>query len=126
MKPAANEGILKAEGDWGTATREMVVTPDPNFDAVCFHAQQCAEKYLKALLVTRNIEFPRTHDLAMIADLAGTDNASLTALRDKITRLSAMAVEVRYPGTSAERADAEEAILTCGELREALRQHFQL
>src|SRR2546421_5742031 len=38
------------EGDFATAQRELGAIQDPNYDAVCFHAQQCAEKYLKAFL----------------------------------------------------------------------------
>ena len=48
MKPETAEWIQKAEGDRGTARREFAVEDTPNYDAVCFHAQQCAEKYLKA------------------------------------------------------------------------------
>jgi len=48
MNPSAQEWINKAEGDWATANRENQVRKNPNYDAVCFHAQQCAEKYLKA------------------------------------------------------------------------------
>lgn len=50
MKPLTREWIEKAEGDFATASREIRVRKVPNYDAVCFHAQQCAEKYLKALL----------------------------------------------------------------------------
>ncbi len=50
MKLLTREWIDKAEGDFATASREIRVRKSPNYDAVCFHAQQCAEKYLKALL----------------------------------------------------------------------------
>ncbi len=48
MKPETVEWVAKADADLDTANREVVVTYSPNYDAVCFHAQQCAEKYLKA------------------------------------------------------------------------------
>jgi len=64
MTPIASEWIGKAEGDFATAKRELAATDNPNYDAVCFHAQQCAEKYLKAFLQEANITFPKTHDLA--------------------------------------------------------------
>ena len=44
MKPLTGEWVEKAEGDFATASREIRVRKAPNFDAVCFHAQQCAEK----------------------------------------------------------------------------------
>ena len=50
MNGIVAEWIEKAEGDYRTAEREMRVRKAPNYDAVCFHAQQCAEKYLKAFL----------------------------------------------------------------------------
>lgn len=45
MKTETEEWIEKAEGDWAVMNREHKVTDNPNYDAVCFHAQQCAEKY---------------------------------------------------------------------------------
>jgi HEPN domain-containing protein len=50
MNPITLEWVEKAEGDFAAAERELAVVVDPNYDAVCFHAQQCAEKYLKARL----------------------------------------------------------------------------
>lgn len=47
-------------------------------DAVAFHIQQAAEKLLKALLASRSIEYPRTHDLEALLDLALPDFAILT------------------------------------------------
>jgi HEPN domain-containing protein len=44
--------VTKAEGDFLTAGRELRARKSPNYDAVCFHAQQCAEKYLKAKRLT--------------------------------------------------------------------------
>ena len=53
MNPLTLEWIEKAEGDFGTAQRELSAAAPRNYDAVCFHAQQCAEKYLKAALQER-------------------------------------------------------------------------
>ncbi len=63
MNEVVKEWIQKAEGDWRTANREFEVEFDPNFDAVCFHAQQCIEKLQKAVLIARNTIPPKTHDL---------------------------------------------------------------
>jgi HEPN domain-containing protein len=51
MRPETAEWVEKAEGDFRTAGREKNSAEHPNYDAACFHAQQCAEKYLKARLV---------------------------------------------------------------------------
>jgi HEPN domain-containing protein len=61
MKPITLEWIEKAEGDWTTAQREYRARQRPNDDAACFHAQPCAEKYLKARLEEAGIAFGRTH-----------------------------------------------------------------
>jgi HEPN domain-containing protein len=55
--------VEKAEGDFQTAQREMRARKSPNFDSATFHAQQCAEKYLKARLQEAGVNFPHTHDL---------------------------------------------------------------
>lgn len=65
MKPITIEWINKAEGDYAVMEREGRVRKHPNFDGVCFHAQQCAEKYLKAWLIEADIDFPKTHDRVM-------------------------------------------------------------
>jgi len=50
MKVVVREWVGKAEGDFATAVRESRARKHPNPDAVCFHAQQCIEKYLKGVL----------------------------------------------------------------------------
>ena len=63
MKPATSEWVAKAEGDYLTAGRELRARKSPNYDAVCFHAQQCAEKYLKAVLQENERNIPKIHNL---------------------------------------------------------------
>ncbi len=46
MKPLTQEWIHKAEADFSSAQRELRARKNPNYDAACFHAQQCVEKYL--------------------------------------------------------------------------------
>jgi len=53
MNVMATEWVEKAEADYRTAEREARVRKAPSHDVVCFHAQQCAEKYLKAFLLHR-------------------------------------------------------------------------
>lgn len=67
MKPRTMEWIEKAEGDLTIALRE-VNAPEPVWDGICFHAQQCAEKYLKALLEEQGIPFSKTHDLVYLLE----------------------------------------------------------
>ena len=66
MKPITKEWIAKAEGDWASALREVRARKKPNYDSACFHAQQCAEKYLKARLQEASTPFGKTHDLVKL------------------------------------------------------------
>jgi HEPN domain-containing protein len=63
MKPLTAEWAGKAEADFAVMEREGRVRKNPAYDSVCFHAQQCAEKYLKAILSDQTLEAGRTHDL---------------------------------------------------------------
>lgn len=126
MKPITSEWITKAEGDFATARRELSATDNPNYDAVCFHAQQSAEKYLKAFLQEANVPFPKTHDLADLLDLAVSIEPTWTSMRSDLNTLSAFAVEYRYPGDSADLAEAKEAFQKCEAVRKIIRQALHL
>ncbi len=67
MKNITRKWIEKAEKDFLVAQRE-VKEAQPVFDAVCFHCQQCVEKYLKALLQEKEIYFEKTHDIGVLMD----------------------------------------------------------
>lgn len=110
MKPLTHEWIQKAEGDFITAQREFSAIEHPNYDAACFHAQQCAEKYLKARLVEEGIEIKRTHDLSAILSLILPFEPLWDFLRSDLDALTDRAVEVRYPGWFADTEDAKGAI----------------
>jgi HEPN domain-containing protein len=121
MKPETVEWIEKAEGDFRTAGREKNTAEYPNYDAACFHAQQCAEKYLKARLIEAGKDFPKTHDLSAILNLVLPLEPSWEALRDDLERLTDLGVEVRYPGTTADVEDANEAMRTARHVRQMVR-----
>jgi len=99
MKPLTSEWVEKAEGDFATAERELNAENRPNHDAVCFHAQQCAEKYLKACLQEADIRFRKTHDLSDLLNSALAVDSSWESLRADLNSLSAFAVEYRYPAS---------------------------
>lgn len=118
--------MSKAEGNFATAQRELRARRSPSYDAACFHAQQCVEKYLKACLQKANIPIPRTHDLAVLLNALLAIDPALSALLPAMRLLSVFAVEVRYPITSADRAMASDAVTQCEQIRQALRQHLGL
>ena len=126
MNPLVDEWITKAEADFNTAQRELNVDKAPNYDAVCFHAQQCVEKYLKAKLVDAGVEFEKTHDLGVILNLLVRILPSWEELREDINALAGLAVEVRYPGYLAEEGDATEAVKIAFKVRRIARRAFGL
>ena len=65
----------------------------------CFHAQQCVEKALKALLTQRTIPFPRTHAIEVLLDLLKVHQTDIPANVDEAFGLSQYAVQTRYSGT---------------------------
>ena len=113
--------MQKAEGDFATAARELRARKAPNFDAACFHAQQCAEKYLKARLQEAGLAFSRTHSLTALLDLVLQVEPLWEVFRLALATLSAYAVEFRYPGESADRGEAKDAVALCRSFREHAR-----
>jgi HEPN domain-containing protein len=88
--------IRRAENDLKTG-RDELSTSDPATDTVCFHMQQCCEKYLKAFLVFHGKEHPKTHDLALLIDsCAKLDPSFQTLFEWNADLLTQYAVEVRY------------------------------
>jgi HEPN domain-containing protein len=63
MNENVAEWTEKADGDFRTAQRELAVSDQPNFDAACYHAQQCVEKLMKGVLIHHAVVPPKTHDL---------------------------------------------------------------
>jgi len=63
------EWIVKADNDLKTASHTLKMPKGCPTDTVCFHAQQCVEKYLKAFLVWKGIDFPKTHDIEHLVSL---------------------------------------------------------
>lgn len=126
MKPITREWIKKAEGDFATAQREIRARKSPNYDASCFHSQQCVEKYLKARLQEANIPFGKTHDLSALLDLALAIEPSWDALREDLRALTVFAVSYRYPGDAADSEIAREAVARCRKVRRIIRHSLSL
>jgi HEPN domain-containing protein len=110
MKPLVREWVAKAEADFASANRELRARKTPNYDAACFHAQQCAEKYLKARLQDAGIRFSKTHDLAVLVELLRPVEPEWELMRPGLRQLSSCAVETCYPGRSADKEEAREAV----------------
>ena len=126
MKPLTAEWIEKAEGDFATANREIRVRKSPNFDAVCFHAQQCAEKYLKSLLQGLDLPFGKTHHLIALLDLLLPAYPALELFRPDLQKLNAYSVSIRYPGETADKDIARDALKLVNRIRGEVRKVLAL
>lgn len=125
MKPEAEQLIRKAEGDFLTMERECAAENCVH-DSVCFHAQQCVEKYLKAVLVEHDITYPKVHDLVRIAQLLPQGFEVPEEHFSLLPDLSAGAVEFRYTGESATPEEAISFASLCRALRALFRQRLGL
>jgi HEPN domain-containing protein len=95
-------------------------------DAAAFHAQQCAEKYLKALLVSRRVEFPKTHDLRVLNHLCVTNGIITPFDEEALDFLSSFSVHVRYPGEEPSLEEARQAIRIARSVRGFVRRRLGL
>lgn len=115
------EWLSKAEADFATLERESRVRKKTNYDGICFHAQQCAEKYLKARLSKAEIHFTKIHDLVALLELVLEVEPTWEQFRIDLAFLSDFAVSFRYPGESADREAARNAVRRCRLFRKAAR-----
>lgn len=109
----------KAEHDFMAAEHTTELAEQGLADIVCFHSQQCAKKYLKALLLYQGVAFPKTHDLRLLLDLVPA-GVSLGLRREQVIPLNRYVIEGRYPGDweHITAAEAQHAI----EMAQAVRQ----
>jgi len=121
MKPLTHEWVEKAEDDWGSLNREIRVRKKPNYDAACFFAQQCVEKYIKARLVEAGIYFKKVHDLTYLLGLLAQEEPLWVSYEQDFRLLTDYAVEFRYPGASADLEIAKNAMKTCKSFRASAR-----
>jgi len=84
----------KAEHDERAAT--LIHEAGGPFDAACFHYQQAAEKYLKAVLAAHDRPFPRSHDIAELVELTEGLAPALSELPEDVFLLTGHAVAGRY------------------------------
>ncbi len=119
MNVVVEEWIKKAEGDFRTANRECAAVP-PNYDAVCYHAQQCIEKLFKAVLIHRSVTPPKTHDLVVLDALVKQTVAEWNWQVEDLRLLSRAAVAFRYPGETADEDEAIASLRAAGPMRQRL------
>ena len=87
----------KAESDQ-KVTEVLLKSDLESFDSIGFHAQQSAEKFIKALLVRHQVEFPKTHDISKLRNLVLKIDRSVSVKLEPADALTPYGVEFRYPG----------------------------
>jgi HEPN domain-containing protein len=111
--------LSKAWNDLRTA-QTMIAVTSPPADTVCFHAQQCVEKCLKAFLTAANRHVEKTHDLTRLVELCSQVDQDFQRLRDIAVQLADYAVTGRYPDDSQDLSP-EEAVTAAQLADEAMR-----
>ncbi|OGO40538.1 MAG: hypothetical protein A2Z03_01085 [Chloroflexi bacterium RBG_16_56_8] len=122
----AVEWIRVAEEDYQGALDLARRRKDPLPNAVCFHCQQCVEKYLKAIMARHGIEPPRIHSLLNLNKSCVSIDSSFLLIADLLERLDPYSVETRYPGHPLELEDAREALDAMKQARQFIRAKLGL
>jgi len=113
--------VERAEEDYAVL-RASLRRKKPLLYSACFHAQQCAEKYLKAILVSRGAAFPKVHDLLLLRDLCEQVGVLVAVEAQHLNTLSDHAVRARYPGDDPTPDEAREALAIAQTVRRFARR----
>lgn len=121
MKKTTRAWIRKAEGDFVLA-EQAGQSAVPVHDGVCFHCQQCVEKYLKGLLEELALPVPKTHTLVLLLAALVPQYPELKSFRRGLVFLTPFAVETRYPGEDATKRQALAALRWAAKVRRKARE----
>jgi len=109
------EWVRYARDDLEVAQLLMALKPR-KIEIICYHCQQAAEKYLKALLAKVDAPIPRTHALLTLVEVAVADSEAKRNLGPSLARLEPYAIAVRYPFQLEIAEGAEERVLSAAEV----------
>src|SRR5947199_7767128 len=108
MRTMTREWVAKAESDYDGACEALRSRKKSRRDRICFFAQQCVEKYLKARLTEAGVAFPRTHELSILLGLCLPMEPQCAKFDQTLARLTPFAVLIRYPGLWATLREAQQ------------------
>ena len=120
MKKTTRAWVKKAEADYVLAVQGSQ-SDVPVHDGVCFHCQQCVEKYLKGLIEEAGLPIPKTHTLVLLLAALSSRHPELKAFRRGLVFLTPFAVETRYPGENASKRQAAAALGWAAKVRTTAR-----
>ena len=121
MKASTREWIAKAEEDYTVATTLARPRKRPLWGPVCFHAQQCVEKYLKARSNEASLPVHKTHDLEHLLTQLLAIEPLWAAFMPALKNLTDAAVLPRYPGNIFTKSEAQRALKTAKAFRKEAR-----
>jgi HEPN domain-containing protein len=113
--------IIYAEEDLCLAKHSLKLESGCPFRLTAYHAQQCAEKYLKAFLVYNQIDFPYTHSIIRLLEICSSVN-QFPELKEA-EELTPFAITTRYPDEDDD-VNKEEAVIAI-ELAEPVKIQLQ-
>jgi HEPN domain-containing protein len=112
-----------AESDFQAAKRMLRgKNKFPNIG--CYHAQQSAEKYLKALMIANGMDFPKIHNLRRLQDMLESTGVVVPVDPDMLDVLNVGAIQARYPGDPLSLEEAKEAIKIAKDVRKFVRRRI--
>lgn len=114
--------IEYAEEDLRLARHGLKIRSSCPYKLIAFHAQQCAEKYLKAFLALKQVDFPYTHNIALLLELC-SPYAEWAKKMQMAAALTQYAVTARYPGKgTVNKKEAVQAVETADYVRKILKK----
>lgn len=126
MKTIVKAWIAKAEGDFNAAQRCLRARPR-SFDChACFHAYECADKYLKAILAEHAIRFRSTLALGEAYGRLEKGSPEWRSCRAPAEFLNRFDDSILYPGRTARRREAQAALAACQAIREQARRSLRV
>ena len=127
MKPQREEAeqLLAAAQRDRTGFRILRRDAESPAEIVLFHAQQAAEKLIKAVCSLNGVAYRRTHDLVELNDMAARNGIAVPIDRELLVRLGPYGVEFRYLGVKAPKVLLEEAESAVETLFAWARQSFE-
>jgi HEPN domain-containing protein len=118
-----SEWIQRAENDFDTV-EILLKENSKSYEIICFHCQQCIEKYLKAFLIANNKSFPKIHDLVKLTGICNEVDTSFSELSEDLAELNEYAVATRYPGEVVDIKDVKNSYRITKEARKFLKIKF--
>ena len=104
-----HDWLHKGDRDFGLASHASVHTPEYP-DLICYHCQQAAEKFLKALVIHHGLPLRKTHDLEDLLDLLSPVEPTISIdFYENARKINDYGIHIRYPDPSGDPTDADVA-----------------